>query len=118
LRENENNGRILQNRQNMFISIAAASMIWTEGKTSFSAFQLPAQADSENSEILTIKHPSSPDKLVKIPLKSVNYIDLVIGRENHWVYRAVKEQQTSLQPYELEDLHVHVCYISRQNAIP
>jgi hypothetical protein len=57
-----------------------------------------------------MKHPSSPDRSVKISLKSVNNIDLIIGRENHWVYRAVREQQTLLQRYELEDflLRTHV----------
>lgn len=29
--------------------------------------------------------------------------DLVIDRDNHWIYRAIKEQQTPLQPYELDD---------------
>lgn len=102
LRENENHD-LHQNRQNMFISIAAASRIWTGGKTSVHVLKISTQADSEESEILTIKHPSSPDKLVKIPLKSVNDIDLVIDRDNHWIYRAIKEQQTPLQPYELDD---------------
>lgn len=74
MRENENHDLIHQNRQNMFISIAAASRIWTGGKTSVRALKLSAQAISEKSEILTIKHPLSPDKLVKIPLKSVNDI--------------------------------------------
>jgi hypothetical protein len=83
LRENENKGRILENRQNMFISIAAATRTWTEGKTSVHALKPSTQADGKISEILSIKHPSLPDKSVKIPLKSVNYIDLIIGRENH-----------------------------------
>jgi hypothetical protein len=33
----------------------------------------------------------------------VNDIDLVIDRDIHWIYRAIKEQQTPLQPYELDD---------------
>jgi hypothetical protein len=102
LRENENHD-LHQNRQYMFMSIAAASRIWTGGKTSVHALKLSTRADSEKSEILTIKHPSSPAKLVKIPLKSVNDIDLVIDRDNHWIYRAIKEQQTPLQPYEFDD---------------
>lgn len=100
LRENVNHDLMHQNRQNMFISIAAASRIWTGGKTSVHSLKLSTQADSE---ILTIIHPSSPDKLVKIPLRSVDDIDLVIDRDNHWIYRAIKEQQTPLQPYELDD---------------
>jgi hypothetical protein len=99
----ETNHRIHHIRQNMLISLAAATRTWTEDKTSVHALKISTQADGKISEILRIKHPSLPDKSVKIPLKSVNYIDLVIGRENHWVYRAVKEQHTPLQPYELED---------------
>jgi hypothetical protein len=99
----ETNDRIDHIRQNMLISLAAATRTWTEDKTSVHALKLSTQADGKISEILSIEHPSLPDKSVKIPLKSVSYIDLVIGRENHWVYRAVKELQTPLQPYELED---------------
>lgn len=99
----ETNDRIYHVRQNMLISLDAATRTWTEDKTSVHALKLSTQADGQIGEILSIKHHSSPDKSVKIPLKSVNVIDLLIGRENHWVYRAVKEQQTPLQPYELED---------------
>jgi hypothetical protein len=99
----ETNDRIHHVRQNMLISLDAATRTWTEDKTSVHALKLSTQADGQISEILSIKHHSSPDKSVKIPLESVNVIDLLIGRENHWVYRAVKEQQTPLQPYELED---------------
>jgi hypothetical protein len=99
----ETNDRIHHIRQDMLISLAAATKTWTEDKTSVHALKLSTEADGKISEILSIKHPSLPDKSVKIPLESVNYIDLLIGRENHWVYRAVKEQQTPLQPYELED---------------
>jgi hypothetical protein len=76
---------------------------WTEDKISVLALKIFTQAEGQQNEILTIKHPSSPDKAVKIPLRSVNNIDLIIGRENHWVYRAIREQQTLLQRYELED---------------
>jgi hypothetical protein len=97
-------------RQNMLLSLAAATRTWTEDKTSVRALKLSTPADGQKSEILTIKHPSSPDKSVKIPLRSVNNIDLIIGRENHWVYRAIKEQQTLLRRYEMEDflLRTHV----------
>jgi hypothetical protein len=101
--ENGSYDRIHHIRQNMFISLAAATKTWTEDKTSVRALKLSTQADGQKNEILTINHPSSPNKSVKIPLKSVNNIDLVIGRENHWVYRAIKEQQTPLGHYELED---------------
>ena len=87
----------------MLISLDAATRTWTEDKTSVHARKLSTQADGQISEILSIKHHSSPDKSVKILPKSVNVIDLLIGGENHWVYRAIKEQQTPLQPYELED---------------
>jgi hypothetical protein len=95
--------RIHHIRQNMLISLAAATKTWTEDKTFVHALKLSTHADVKISEILSIKHPSLPDKSQKIPLRSVNYIDLVIGGENHWVYRALKEQQTPLQPYELGD---------------
>lgn len=99
----EANERIHHVRQNMLISLDAATRTWTEDKTSVHARKLSTQADGQISEILSIKHHSSPDKSVKILPKSVNVIDLLIGGENHWVYRAIKEQQTPLQPYELED---------------
>jgi hypothetical protein len=94
----------------MLISLAAATRTWTEDRTSVRALKLSTQANGQKNDILTMKHPSSPDRSVKISLKSVNNIDLIIGRENHWVYRAVREQQTLLQRYELEDflLRTHV----------
>jgi hypothetical protein len=108
--KNESKNRIHQIRQNMLLSLAAATRTWTEDKTSVRALKLSTPADGQKSEILTIKHPSSPDKSVKIPLRSVSNIDLIIGRENHWVYRAIKEQQTLLRRYEMEDflLRTHV----------
>jgi hypothetical protein len=101
--ENGSNDRIHHIRQNMLISLAAATRTWTEDKITVRVLKIFTQADGQKNEILTIKHPSSPDKAVKIPLRSVNNIDLIIGRENHWVYRAIREQQTLLQRYELED---------------
>jgi hypothetical protein len=80
----ETNDRIYHVRQNMLISLDAATRTWTEDKTSVHALKLSTQADGQISEILSIKHHSSTDKSVKIPLKSVNVIDLLIGRENHW----------------------------------
>jgi hypothetical protein len=108
--KNVSKNRIHHIRQNMLLSLAAATRTWTEDKTSVRALKLSSPADGQKSEILTIKHPSSPDKSVKIPLRSVNNIDLIIGRENHWVYRAIKEQQTLLRRYEMEDflLRTHV----------
>jgi hypothetical protein len=110
LNKNESKNRIHHIRQNMLLSLAAATRTWTEDKTSVRALKLSSPADGQKSEILTIKHPSSPDKSVNIPLRSVNNIDLIIGRENHWVYRAIKEQQTPLRRYEMEDflLRTHV----------
>src|ERR671919_665073 len=106
----ERNDRIRDNRQNMLITLAATTRTWTEDRTSVRALKLSTQANGQKNDILTMKHPSSPDRSVKISLKSVNNIDLIIGRENHWVYRAVREQQTILQRYELEDflLRTHV----------
>lgn len=105
----ESKNRIHHIRQDMLLSLAAATRTWTEDKTSVLALKLSTPADGQKSEILTIKHPSSPDKSIKIPLRSVNNIDLIIGRENHWVYRAIREQQTLLQRYELEDFLLRTC---------
>jgi hypothetical protein len=65
----------------MLISLAAATRTWTEDKISVLALKVFTQAEGQQNEILTIKHPSSPDKAVKIPLRSVNNIDLImVGR--------------------------------------
>jgi hypothetical protein len=101
-KEYENN-QIHQNHQNMLLSITAASRVWTEDKTYIHTLKLPAQDEGEKNEVLTIRHPSCPDKLVKIPLKFVNTIDIVTGSEDHWMIRAIKGRQTILHRYELED---------------
>lgn len=108
--KNESKNRIHHIRQNMLLSLAAATRTWTEDKITVRVLKIFTQAEGQKNEILAIKHPSSPDKSVKIQLRSVNNIDLIIGRENHWVYRAIKEQQTLLQRYEMEDflLRTHV----------
>ena len=82
-KENGNNDQVRQNREEMLLCIDAVSRIWTDDKTSIRALQLPAQEDGEKLEVLTIRHPSYPDKLVKVPLKFVNIIDLVIQSDNH-----------------------------------
>jgi hypothetical protein len=64
----ETNDRIHHIRQSMLISLDAATRTWTEDKTSVHALKLSTQADGQISEILNIKHPSSPDKSAKIPI--------------------------------------------------
>jgi hypothetical protein len=100
--EYENN-QIHENHQNMLLSITAASRVWTEDKTYIHTLKLPSQDEGEKNEVLTIIHPSCPDKVVKIPLKFVNTIDIVTGSEDHWMIRAIKGTQTILHRYELED---------------
>jgi hypothetical protein len=101
--ENGNNNQVRQNREEMLLCIDAVSRTWTDDETSIRALQLPSQEDGGKQEVLTIRHPSYPDKLVKVPLKFVNIIDLVIQSDNHWANRAIRGRQTSLQRYELED---------------
>jgi len=114
-KENGNNDQVRQNREEMLLCIDAASRTWTDDKTSIRALQLPAQEDGEKQEVLTIRHPSYPDKLVKVPIKFVNIIDLVIQSDNHWVNQLSEEDKhlcnvTNSRTFSSGLVHPHMPY--------
>jgi hypothetical protein len=45
--------------------------------------------------------PSNPDKLIRVPLKFDEVIELGAQRENHWASRVIKEEVTPIESHEL-----------------
>jgi hypothetical protein len=84
----------------MILLFYRLTQVWTDNKPYIRVVPLYNQR-RDNHEALQIRHPSNPDKLIRVPLKIDEVIDLGTQKWYHWALRAIKEEVTPIESHEL-----------------
>ena len=84
----------------MLLSIYALTQNWTYHKPYLRVVPLYNQL-REKHEVLQIRYPSNPDKLIRVPLKIDGVIEVGAQKGDHWAFRVIKEEATPIESHEL-----------------
>jgi hypothetical protein len=91
---------VLDNCARMVLSIYMITQVWTDNKPYLRVVPLYDQL-REKHEVLQIRYPSNPDKMIRVPLKIDEAIELDALKWDHWAFRVIKEGVTPIESHEL-----------------
>jgi hypothetical protein len=91
---------VRDNCERMLLATYILTQIWTDNNPYLRVVPLYNHL-REKHKVLQIRYPSNPDKLIRVPLKFDEVIELGAQRENHWASRVIKEEVTPIESHEL-----------------
>jgi hypothetical protein len=98
---------VLDNCACMVLLFYMLTRVWTDNKPYLRVVPLYDQLRGKH-EALQIRYPSETDKLIRVPLKVDEAIELGAQTGDHWAFRVIKEGVTLIESHELMEFLIRI----------